>query len=302
MADVDTSAMVRLARARRADDGIGMTVRRIGRWVLRNPFATAASLVIVIYVLATVCAPLLTGHDPNASSAGDLLNAPGADHWFGTDNIGRDEYARTIYGGRTTIIVAAISVVLGGTVGTILGLLAGYYAGWRRVVINRTVDILFAFPDLLLAMGIASALSPGLVSTVVAIAFGAVPPFARITYSAVVGVKNSEYVLAARLSGTRSWRIMLMHILPNVTSPILVQFTLSFGFCILAVAALSFVGLGAQPPTAEWGLMVSEGRNYILSGQWWLTFFPGMAIAVLVLSFNLLGDTLRDMLDPRSKS
>ncbi|MBF0817190.1 ABC transporter permease [Microbacterium paludicola] len=302
MASLDTAVMVDVARRTVAENRINGGMRRLGRWVLKNPFAAMASLIILLYVLVTIFAPLLTAYDPNTSSARDALRAPDAAHWFGTDSIGRDNFARTIYGGRTTIIVAATSVVLGGAVGIVLGLLAGYFAGWRRVVINRTVDVLFAFPDLILAMGIAAALSPGFLSTIVAIAFGAIPPFARITYSAVVGVKDSEFVQAARLSGTRAWRIMLMHILPNVTSPILVQFTLSLGFCILAVAALSFVGLGAQPPTAEWGLMVSEGRNYILSGQWWLTFFPGLAIAVLVLSFNLLGDTLRDMLDPRVKS
>ncbi|WP_120003919.1 ABC transporter permease [Nesterenkonia muleiensis] len=271
------------------------------KWALRNPLAIVGAMVILIAVIASIFASWIQTHEPSARDAMSALNAPSAEFYFGTDSFGRDIFSRVINGGRITLSAAALAVFGSAIFGVTLGLVSGYFPGYTRNIINRFIDILFSFPDLILAMSIAAAIGPGFWTTVIAIAFGAIAPFARVTYSTVLSMKESEFIYAARISGISSLRIMFTHVLPNCISPILVQLTLALGFAILNVSALSFIGLGAQPPDAEWGLMVSEGRHYILSGQWWITFFPGFTIAILVLSFNLLGDTLRDVFDPRYK-
>jgi peptide/nickel transport system permease protein/dipeptide transport system permease protein len=270
----------------------------------RNKTAVAGLVIVIAFVLTAICAPLLSPHDPIATSLYDQLKPPvwhAGGTWkniLGTDDLGRDILSRLIYGARVSLLVAVTSVGLAFVLGTLLGAIAGYYRGFRDGVIMRVMDIILAFPYILLAIVVVAYLGPSLRNAMIAIGITYVPRFARIVRGSVLEECGKDYVTAARAVGARDWRIILIAILPNCLGPLIVQTTLSFASAILDAAALSFLGLGAQPPTPEWGAMIAQGRAMILRASWVMTF-PGIATLLGVLGFNLFGDGLRDALDPR---
>jgi peptide/nickel transport system permease protein len=271
-----------------------MSVQRL----MRNPGAVSGLVVLALLVVAALIAPYVTSFDPIALSPRDRLQPPGPEHWFGTDAFGRDIFTRVMYGGRTSLQVGFVAVIISSLIGVTLGLLGGYFGGMVDQVVSRIVDVMLAFPGLLLALAIVAILGPNLINAMIAVGISASPNYARITRGAVLQIKELAFVEAAQQSGARSWRIILQHVFPNVLGPIVVVATLGVANAIIAGAALSFLGLGAEPPTPEWGLMLSDGRAY-LRHAWWITTFPGLAIMVTVLAINLVGDGLRDALDPR---
>jgi ABC-type dipeptide/oligopeptide/nickel transport system permease subunit len=270
----------------------------------RNKTAVAGLVIVIVFFLTALFAPLLSPHDPIATSLYDQLKPPvwhAGGTWkniLGTDDLGRDILSRLIYGARVSLLVAVSSVGLAFVVGTLLGSIAGFYRGFRDGVIMRVMDIILAFPYILLAIVVVAYLGPSLRNAMIAIGITYVPRFARIVRGSVLEECGKDYVTAARAVGARDWRIILIAILPNCLGPLIVQTTLSFASAILDAAALSFLGLGAQPPTPEWGAMIANSRSLILRASWVMTF-PGIAILLAVLGFNLFGDGLRDALDPR---
>jgi len=245
--------------------------------------------------------PLISPYDPNEIDFSNRFSAPTLSHPFGTDDFGRDILSRVFYGARISLLVGVIAVSIGGILGTFLGLIAGYTTRrWVDEIIMRAMDILFAFPAILLAIAILAALGKGIANAMIAIGLVYTPIFARIARGAVLSVRNEEYVTAARALGTRTHLILLRHILPNSLAPLIVETSLSLAFAILAEAALSFFGLGTQPPDPSWGRMLSEGRSYFQQSIW-MALFPGLAIMFSVMAFNFLGDGLRDALDPKMK-
>ena len=266
----------------------------------KNPGAVAGAILLVLLVIAAILAPYITSADPYAVTARERLKPPGAEYWFGTDTFGRDIFTRILYGSRISLQVGLISVVIALFVGVTLGLLAGYNGGLIDGLIMRMIDVMLAFPGILLALVIIAVLGPSLINVMIAVGLSSVPIYARVTRAAVLEVKNMVYVSAAVVAGCRADRILLRHILPNILGSIVVIATLGVAGAIISGAALSFLGLGAKSPTPEWGLMLTDGRNY-LRQAWWISTFPGLAIMLTVLSINLLGDGLRDALDPRMK-
>ena len=270
----------------------------------RNKTAVTGLIIVAGFVLAAIFAPALSPHDPVETSLYDQLKPPawadgGAkNNILGTDDLGRDILSRLIYGARVSLIVAVVSVGLAFVLGTLLGSVSGYYKGKLDNVIMRIMDIILAFPYLLLAIVVVAYLGPSLQNAMMAIGITYVPRFARIVRGSVLEECEKDYVMAARAVGAKDWRIIFIAILPNCLGPLIVQTTLSFASAILDAAALSFLGLGAQPPTPEWGAMIARSRALILRASWVMTF-PGIAILLAVLGFNLLGDGLRDALDPR---
>lgn len=270
----------------------------------RNKTAVAGLVIIIVFILTALLAPLLSPHNPIETSLYDQLKPPvwhAAGTWqhiLGTDDLGRDILSRLIYGARVSLLVAVVSVGLAFVFGTLLGSISGYYKGVRDGVIMRIMDIILAFPYILLAIVVVAYLGPSLRNAMIAIGITYVPRFARIVRGSVLEECGKDYVTAARAVGARDWRIIFVAILPNCLGPLIVQTTLSFASAILDAAALSFLGLGAQPPTPEWGAMIANSRALILRASWVMTF-PGIAILLAVLGFNLFGDGLRDALDPR---
>jgi len=273
-----------------------------GRLLLRNRLGMIGLGVIAFWTIGSVFIGLFSPYGATETAAGPLLSAPSASHLFGTDNFGRDLLTRVFEGGKISLWTGLIAVAISLAIGVPLGGIAGYAGGWIGSVIMRVMDVLLAFPSLVLAMAVAAALGPGTSSAMIAVGIVGIPEFARITYGQTISLKQREFVEAGRALGLTSTTIVIRHIVPNALAPIVVRSTLGMGYAILTAAALSFIGLGAQPPTAEWGVMISDGRGYIISGEWWLTFFPGLAIATSILGFNLLGDALRDVLDPRLRT
>ncbi len=278
-----------------------------GLWIsivkklIKSNISLLGTLIVLIFILTAVLAPLLAPYHPiNDGSLVERLQAPSASHLLGTDSQGRDILSRIIYGARVSVQVGIISVGIALVIGTLMGMVAGFYGGWVDNLMMRLVDIMLAFPSVLLAIAITAVLGPELKNAMLAIGVVNIPAFARIVRSTVLSVKAMEYVEAARAIGATDVRIIFRHVLPNSMAPLIVQTTLSIGTAILDAAALSFLGLGAQPPTPEWGAMLSDGRSYLQKAPW-VMFFPGMAIMLVVLGFNLLGDGLRDALDPRLK-
>ncbi|KFE34567.1 ABC transporter permease subunit [Thioclava atlantica] len=270
-----------------------------------NRGAVIGLAVFVLVVIAAVLAPVLSPFDPDAQYRDALLAAPMTDSahghfWLGTDAVGRDLLSRLLYGARYSLFIGVVVVVLSLSVGVILGLLAGWFGGWVDTIIMRVMDVILAFPSLLLALVFVAILGPGLTNAMIAIALVMQPHFARLTRAAVLSEKNKDYVMAARVAGAGNMRLMFRTVLPNCLAPLIVQATLSFSNAILDAAALGFLGLGAQPPTPEWGTMLSEAREFILRA-WWVVTFPGLAILISVLAINLMGDGLRDALDPKLK-
>ena len=274
---------------------------RVAKWwpgVGRNSALTNASIVIVLaWLVISVIGPLISPYDPLKLSPATLVG-PSASHLFGTDVVGRDLLSRVIWGARVSLPYSLLVVAISLAVGTVVGGIAGYFGGWVDEVTMRLVDLVFAFPPIILAMAVAATLGPGLNNAVIAIVLVTWPTYARIVRGLVLNAMHSDYILAARLLGTSSFKAMGVDILPNIVGPLLVFATLGLGNAMLFLAGLSFLGLGAQPPTAEWGSMVSEATTYY--DRWWLALFPGLAIVSVVLAFNILGNTLRDVWDPRN--
>lgn len=285
-----------------APAGTRSTTVGFGRLLLRNKLGMVGLAVIAFWTLGSIFIGVLSPYGASETAAGALLAPPSLDHLFGTDNFGRDLLTRVFAGGQLSLWTGLIAVGISMAIGVPLGGIAGYAAGALGSVIMRVMDVLLAFPSLVLAMAVAAALGPGTSSAMIAVGIVGIPEFARITYGQTISLKQREFVEAGRALGLTSATILTRHIVPNALAPIVVRATLGMGYAILTAAALSFIGLGAQPPTAEWGVMISDGRGYIISGEWWLTFFPGLAIATSILGFNLLGDALRDVLDPRLRT
>lgn len=249
---------------------------------------------LLLLIASALAAHLLTTADPAAQEWQERLMPPGGEHLMGTDEFGRDVYARVLFGGRVSLAAGAIPVLIGGICGTLLGLISGFLGGRWDQLIMRLMDVILAFPTLFLALAIVGALGTGLINAMLAVAVISVPGYARITRGQVLTIREREYVAAARASGAGVGWIMRRHLLPNVMAPLLVQSTLSVGYAILATASLSFLGLGTQPPTADWGMMLATARQY-LPEAWWLALFPGAMIMLSVLSVNLVGEGLRDV-------
>ena len=264
-----------------------------------NWLAVAGLAIIIALVLVAIFADLIAPYSP---VIGDLKGArllpPDATHWFGTDDLGRDIFSRIVYGSRLTLFVVVLVAVIAAPIGLLVGTAAGYAGGWIDAVLMRITDIFLAFPKLILALAFVAALGPGIENAVIAIAITSWPPYARIARAETLTVRNSDYIAAVQLMGASPFRIVLRHIMPLCLSSLIVRVTLDMAGIILTAAGLGFLGLGAQPPLPEWGAMIASGRRFILD-QWWVAGMPGLAILVVSLGFNLLGDGLRDALDPR---
>jgi peptide/nickel transport system permease protein len=273
---------------------------QVGGRILRNRSALVGGSVLLLIVLLSLAAPLISPYDPIKTNQRLSLASPSAEHLMGTDRFGRDIFSRVLYAGQTSLPIGVVSVAIGVLVGVSLGLLAGFHGGWVDGVSMRFVDLLLAFPGILLALAIIAILGGSLTNLMIAVGIAAIPDYVRITRGAVLSVREREFVLAARVIGCRGPSIMVRHILPNVVAPIIVLATLGMAAAIITGSALSFLGLGIKPPTPEWGNMLAEGREFLQHAPW-VAFFPGLAIMLTVLSINLLGDGLRDALDPRMR-
>ncbi len=266
----------------------------------RNPLALVGLAIVGLLLVVAAAAPLLATHSPISGLLGERLQPPSAEHWLGTDELGRDIYSRIVYGSRLTLYIVGLVVIMVGPVGLLVGTVAGYLGGWIDTLLMRITDIFLAFPRLILALAFVAALGPGIENAIIAIAITAWPPYARIARAETLTVRHADFIAAARLQGASSSRIILRHIMPLCTSSVIVRLTLDMAGIILTAAGLGFLGLGAQPPLPEWGAMISTGRQYLLE-QWWVATMPGIAIFIVSLGFNLLGDGLRDVLDPKQR-
>jgi len=271
------------------------------RRLARSRSAVVGSLLLLTIGLAVVLAPALSPYNPIKTNQRAPLEAPSAAHLMGTDRFGRDILSRVLWGGRLSLSVGVVSVGIAACSGVVLGLVAGYYGGRTDTLIMRLVDLLLAFPGILLALAIIATLGGSLVNLMIAVGIAAIPDYVRITRGTVLSLMEQEFVLAARVVGCRDHAIIFRHILPNVTAPLTVLATLGIAGAIITGSALSFLGLGVRPPAPEWGNMLAEGREF-LEHAWWVAFFPGLAIMLAVFSINLLGDGLRDALDPRLRA
>jgi len=267
--------------------------------VLRNRSFMLGGSVVLIFLLLTALPFLFTGHDPIGKDLAHRLMPPSATHWFGTDDLGRDVFARVVYGARISLMVGLLSVGIAMVLGSLVGVTAGYFGGKLGEFLMRGIDVLLAFPSILLAILIVAILGPGLINAMIAIGIVNVPIYARLLRSTTLQLRNQEFIEAAHSVGASDWYIIFKHILPNCLSPLIVQVTLGIGAAILETAGLSFLGLGAQPPTPEWGTMLAQAKDFIRTAPWTL-MFPGLAITMVVVAFNLMGDGLRDMIDPRT--
>ncbi|MDR6293164.1 peptide/nickel transport system permease protein [Inquilinus ginsengisoli] len=264
-----------------------------------HPLGLAGLGVILLLVIAAIAAPWLTSYDPIAQDMVNRLQPPSAAHWFGTDEFGRDVFARVVYGARTTIYIILLVTIIVAPIGLLIGACAGYLGGWADEILMRVTDIFLSFPGLVLALGFAAALGPGITNAIIAIALTAWPPMARLARAEALSLRKADFIAAVRLQGASKTRIITHHILPMCLPSVVVRLTLNMAGIILTAAGLGFLGLGAQPPLPEWGAMVSTGREFMIDCPWVITA-PGIAIAVVSLAFNLAGDALRDVLDPRS--
>jgi peptide/nickel transport system permease protein len=271
--------------------------RRLVPSSLRQPLALLGAAIAAVWVLVAVFAPLVAPYDPLEQSFAQF-QPPSSDHPFGTDELGRDVFSRVVYGARISLPLGLLLVVLASTIGAVLGALAGYFRGLADGVVMRVADLVFAFPAIILAMVVTASLGPGLANAVLALVIVAWPSYARVVRSLVLSIGDSDYVWATRLLGSPARRALVREVLPNVVGPVLVLATLDVGNAILLLSGLSFLGLGAQPPDAEWGSMVATGTQYFQF--WWVGTFPGLAIFTAVLAFNFIGDSLRDVFDPRT--
>ena len=279
------------------------SVLRHARYVIgENPVTAFAFGLFVVIVLAAILGPSLVPYDPLASNTSQALQPPSGRHWFGTDQLGRDIFSRVIVATRLDLIIAVASVALVFVLGGLSGVAAGYFGGWVDTIVMRAADTIMAFPLFVLAMGIVAALGNSVQNIVLATAIVNFPLYARVARSEANIRREAGYVEAARLSGNGDARIVLTQILPNIVPILVVQMSLTMGSAILNAAGLSFIGLGVRPPMPEWGIMVAEGAAFMVSGEWWIAFFPGVALMLAVFCFNLLGDGLRDIVDPRRRT
>jgi ABC-type dipeptide/oligopeptide/nickel transport system permease subunit len=285
-----------------ATPSLDAEVLRRRRWLRvpapwRQPLAAVGVVVVGAWVVIAVFAPLIGPDNPLAQNY-DILAAPSSAHWFGTDELGRDVLSRVLSGARITLPLSVLLVALAMAIGAVIGALAGFFGGWVDNALMRLADLFFAFPGIILAMAVAAALGPQLRNAVIAVVAVSWPSYARLVRSLVLAARNAPYVIASRMLGASGWRVMFTEIRPNISGPVLVLGALDIGNAVLLLSGLSFLGLGAQPPTAEWGAMVAEGTlNF---NDWWVGTFPGLAILTVVLAFNFIGDALRDALDPRT--
>lgn len=269
-------------------------------YVLRaNPVTLLAFAMLGVLLLCAAFGPSLVPYDPIASNASIALQAPSSTHWFGTDHLGRDVFSRVIVATRLDLTISVVAVAISFAAGSLLGAIAGYWGGWFDGVISRVLDVIMAFPLFVLAMGIVAALGNTVENVIYATAVINTPFYARLVRAEVNIRRNAGFVQAAKLAGNSDRRLLALHIFPNALPTMMVQVSLNLGWAILNAAGLSFIGLGVRPPTPEWGIMVAEGANYIISGEWWLALFPGLWLMLAVFTFNLLGDGLRDIADPR---
>lgn len=273
-------------------------IARFLRKFQRHKGAVIGAALLVTMVLSALLAPVIAPYDPTEQQQDASLARPGKDHPLGTDVLGRDVLSRLLWGGRQSLRVGLLAVAIGAIVGTALGMLAGFYEGWIGNAIMRSVDLLLALPGILLALTIVAAIGPSLENLIIAVGISTIPGYVRVVNGSVLSLKTRSYLEAVRALGARDARLIVRHVLPNIMAPVLVLSTLGLGNAILVAASLSFLGLGVQPPTPEWGAMLSQGREFIY-GYWWIATFPGIAILLSVIAINLLGEGLRDLLDPR---
>lgn len=278
------------------------TLRHIRHVLSENPVTMAAAALLAMFVLIAIAGPAIVPHDPLASDASAALQPPSAGHWFGTDALGRDIFSRTLVATRLDLGIALAAVVLSFALGVTLGLAAGFFGGWWDAAITRTADTIMAFPLFVLAMGIVAALGNTVGNIVLATAIINLPFYIRVARAEANVRRGAGFIEAARLSGNGDARILAVHLFPNILPPAMVQVSLNMGWAILNAAGLSFIGLGVRPPTPEWGILVAEGAQFIVSGEWWVSFFPGAVLMLAVFTFNLLGDALRDIFDPRRRT
>ena len=294
-------AIGRLPRVPEAADDAELerrAAKSFWRGLRQNPLGIVGMAIVVFYALVAILAPILAPYNPTLVQLSQRLLPPSRAHLFGTDGVGLDVFSRVIWGARIDLTSAVLVVVVAGSVGTAVGMAAGWFGGWWEEVLMRITDIFLAFPGLILAMAISAVLKPDLNNALLAISVTWWPTYARLGRGQTLSLRGLEFVEAARSEGASTGKIMRKHLLPNAIAPLLVQATLDLGSVILVAAGLSFIGFGAQPPTPEWGVMVSDGQTYLMT-QWWIATFPALAMFVLVIGFNLVGDTLRDLLDPR---
>jgi peptide/nickel transport system permease protein len=270
------------------------------RTLLRNPLTVCGVTVIALLMLVALFAPWVATHDPLAQDLAATLQAPGAAHWLGTDEFGRDIFSRLVHGSRITLYIVGLVTIVVGPIGLAVGVTSGYFGGWVDTVFMRVTDIFISFPSLVLALAFVAALGPGLDHAVIAIALTAWPPIARLARAETLSLRKSDFIVVAQLQGASALRILWRHIVPLCLSSVVVRLTMNMAGVILTAAGLGFLGLGAQAPLPEWGAMISEGRRYMLD-SWWMVAAPGAAILMVSLAFNLVGDGLYDVLDPRSK-
>ncbi len=276
---------------------------RHGRYVLgENPVTGLAFGLFVILVVLAAAGPWLVPYDPLASNTAEALRPPSRAHWFGTDHLGRDLLSRVVVATRLDLTISICAVMIAFAVGSAAGVTGGFYGGWTDRLMGRVLDTIMAFPLFVLAMGIVAALGNTVANIVYATAIINVPFYARLARSEVMVRREAGFIEAARLGGNGGVRILAVHLFPNCLPPMMVQISLNLGWAILNAAGLSFIGLGVRPPTPEWGIMVAEGAAFIVSGEWWIALFPGAALMLAVFCFNLLGDGLRDLIDPRRRT
>ncbi|OBG51379.1 ABC transporter permease [Mycolicibacterium fortuitum] len=276
---------------------------RVASWrlLLSNPVTAVSATVLLLVLIVAVAATWIAPYGINDIDVPSALQGPGTAHWFGTDELGRDVFSRVLVAIAASLRVAVVSVALAAAIGVLVGVLAGYRGGWIDTVVMRVVDVMFAFPVLLLALAIVAVLGPGITTTMLAIGIVYIPIFARVARASTLGVRVEPFVAVSRSMGTGDGYILVRHILPNIAGPLIVQLSLSLAFAILAEAALSFLGLGIQPPQPSLGRMIFDAQGFVTLA-WWMAVFPGAAIFVMVLAFNLFGDGLRDVLDPKQRT
>lgn len=294
--EVQTTDFLTVKKSSPRIEAFKMFLKRL----FKNKAAVIGGLIIIFIVFVGIFGPHLVKTDPYAQNLLNKLQPPSKEHWFGTDNFGRDIFTRIVYGTGLTLKVGFLSVLIGGVVGVVLGIVSGYYGGIIDTLIMRVMDVLLAFPGILLALAIVSVLGGSITNVIIAVGIFSVPTFARIVRGSTLEVRKLEYIDAIRALGASDIRIIFKHILPNILSPIIVQGTMRIATAILTASGLAFLGLGAPPPTAEWGAMLSDGRSYMHNASH-MVLFPGMMIVIAVLAFNVFGDGLRDALDPKMK-
>ena len=277
------------------------SVRVILQRLIRNRSALVGCLMFLLIVILALIGTRFTPYDPVQIDIKNRLAAPSSVYWLGSDHFGRDIFSRLLAGAHLSLLIGLVSVTLSVTVGLLLGLPSGYFGGWVDMLVMRLMDLMLSFPSVLLALGIVAIAGPSLVNVMLAVGIASIPTYTRLVRASALSVNNLPYIEVARALGSSHLRIIVTHIVPNILAPLIVLATLGTAGAILTGAALSFLGLGAQPPTPEWGAMLSEARNYMRLG-WWLTVFPGLAIALTVLALNQLGDGLRDLLDPHMRN